>query len=166
MRAPLGKMRTWWRSCCATTVQRCPYARHPATAAAAAATARAPVQAGQSPFVAIALQVWIAPGLGLGDDFIATLSSLSDDSSVVMLAILLVFAIAHSGLAFLRPYGACARAGRLVAGAAWPCFQSAYPHAPSCWLLVLPGHPSSVCGQGELQTSPALPLFVAVQARS
>ncbi len=28
------------------------------------------------------------------------------DSSVVMLAILLVFAIAHSGLAFLRPYGA------------------------------------------------------------
>jgi len=51
-------------------------------------------------------QVWIAPGLGLGDDFIAALSSVSEDSSVVMLAILLVFAIAHSGLAFLRPYGA------------------------------------------------------------
>mgnify|MGYP001810717843 CR=1 FL=1 len=51
-------------------------------------------------------QVWIAPGLGLGDSFIAGLSSLSGDSSVVMLEILLVFAIAHSGLAFLRPYGA------------------------------------------------------------
>ncbi|KAL4423637.1 hypothetical protein ABPG77_009224 [Micractinium sp. CCAP 211/92] len=54
---------------------------------------------------ALLYPVWIAPGLGLGDDFVATLSSLSEDSSVVMLAILLVFAIAHSGLAFLRPYG-------------------------------------------------------------
>lgn len=51
-------------------------------------------------------QVWVAPGMGLGEDFVASLTSLSDDSSVVMLAILLVFAIAHSGLAFLRPYGA------------------------------------------------------------
>jgi hypothetical protein len=51
------------------------------------------------------VQVWIAPGLGLGDDFVATLSAISSDSSVVMLTILLVFALAHSGLAFLRPYG-------------------------------------------------------------
>ena len=63
------------------------------------------------------LQVWIAPGLGLGDDFIASLSSLSDDSSVVMLAILLVFAIAHSGLAFLRPYGALKAASAAAAAA-------------------------------------------------
>ena len=44
--------------------------------------------------------------MGLGDDFVAALASLSSDSSVVMLAILAVFALAHSGLAFLRPYGA------------------------------------------------------------
>lgn len=49
--------------------------------------------------------VWIAPGMGLGDDFISGLSSVSQDSSVVMIAILAVFALAHSGLAFLRPYG-------------------------------------------------------------
>jgi zeta-carotene isomerase len=52
--------------------------------------------------------------MGLGDDFVAALSSLSSDSSVVILAILAVFALAHSGLAFLRPYG-----GRGLGGA--PC---------------------------------------------
>jgi hypothetical protein len=45
------------------------------------------------------------PGLGIGDDFVSAVGSISSDSSVVMLAILLVFAVAHSGLAFLRPYG-------------------------------------------------------------
>jgi hypothetical protein len=64
------------------------------------------------------VQVWIAPGLGLGDDFVATLSAISSDSSVVMLTILLVFALAHSGLAFLRPYGAPRCSGTAGGG---PC---------------------------------------------
>ncbi|KAI3431840.1 hypothetical protein D9Q98_010592 [Chlorella vulgaris] len=67
--------------------------------------------------LALLYPVWIAPGQGLGDDFIAALSSLSSDSSVVILAILAVFAAAHSGLAYLRPYGeelVGARAYRVV----------------------------------------------------
>lgn len=56
--------------------------------------------------------MWIAPGLGLGDDFVAALSSLTADSSLTMLAILAVFAVAHSGLAFLRPAGEAAVGAR------------------------------------------------------
>lgn len=54
--------------------------------------------------------MWIAPGLGLGDDFVASLKGLTaEDSSATMIAILVVFALVHSGLAFLRPYGERAR---------------------------------------------------------
>lgn len=92
-------------------------------------------------------QVWIAPGLGLGDDFIATLSSLSDDSSVVMLAILLVFAVAHSGLAFLRPYGA--RGQRLL-----PLPLCCWP---SClWLGVQPRLPALRCCAAAAPLLPAM----------
>ena len=52
--------------------------------------------------------VWIAPGMGLGDDFIAALEGLTSSSEAAMIAILAVFAAAHSGLAFLRPYGEAA----------------------------------------------------------
>ena len=50
---------------------------------------------------------WIAPGFGLGDDFIRAIESTlnSPSSETTMLGILVVFAIVHSGLAFLRPYG-------------------------------------------------------------
>jgi zeta-carotene isomerase len=49
--------------------------------------------------------VWVAPGSGLADDFLATLEGLTSNSEATMLLILFVFAVAHSGLAFLRPYG-------------------------------------------------------------
>jgi hypothetical protein len=41
----------------------------------------------------------------VGDDFVRTLESLFTSSEATMLAILVVFAIVHSGLAYLRPYG-------------------------------------------------------------
>lgn len=53
-----------------------------------------------------ALQVWIAPGMGVGEDFVSSLEQLANSNSeLTMLAILAVFAVVHSGLAYLRPYG-------------------------------------------------------------
>ncbi|PNW69789.1 hypothetical protein CHLRE_19g750247v5 [Chlamydomonas reinhardtii] len=49
--------------------------------------------------------VWIQPGTGLADDFLGALESLAGSSEATMALILLVFAIAHSGLAGLRPKG-------------------------------------------------------------
>jgi len=50
--------------------------------------------------------VWIAPnGFGIGAEFVSSLESLLQSSEATVLGILLVFAIAHSGLAYLRPYG-------------------------------------------------------------
>jgi len=49
--------------------------------------------------------VWIAPGIGVGEDFVAGLQGLFENSEATMIAILVVFAIVHSGLAYLRPYG-------------------------------------------------------------
>jgi len=56
---------------------------------------------------ALLFAVWVAPGgLGLGQEFISTLSTLaSDNSSITIILILAVFALIHSGLAYLRPYG-------------------------------------------------------------
>lgn len=51
------------------------------------------------------LQVWIAPGSGLGDDFVESIESLFSNSEFTILAILAIFALVHSGLAYLRPYG-------------------------------------------------------------
>lgn len=54
-------------------------------------------------------EVWIAPagqGLGLGSDFMTAIEALTGGSSeATILAILGVFAVVHSGLAYLRPYG-------------------------------------------------------------
>lgn len=64
--------------------------------------------------------VWVAPGgLGLGEDFIAAVESTAGgaDSSAVILLILAIFALVHSGLAYLRPYGESligARAYRVI----------------------------------------------------
>ncbi|KAK9842058.1 hypothetical protein WJX81_006532 [Elliptochloris bilobata] len=49
--------------------------------------------------------VWLAPGSGYANDFLDQLQRLSRDSTVVMLAIFGIFALVHSGLAYLRPYG-------------------------------------------------------------
>ncbi len=51
------------------------------------------------------MQVWIAPGTGLANSFLEQLERLSQDSTAVMMAIFAVFALVHSGLAYLRPYG-------------------------------------------------------------
>ena len=51
------------------------------------------------------MQVWIAPGFGIAEDFLQQLKSLSSDSHIVMVAIFAVFAVVHSGLAYLRPWG-------------------------------------------------------------
>ncbi len=51
------------------------------------------------------MQVWIAPGTGLANNFLGELQSVSSDSTVLMMTIFAVFAIVHSGLAYLRPSG-------------------------------------------------------------
>lgn len=59
-------------------------------------------------------QVWIQPGAGLADDFVALTESLTSSSEVTILLILAIFAVAHSGLAGLRPVGeqhACMNTG-------------------------------------------------------
>lgn len=112
------------------------------------------------------LQVWIAPGLGLGDDFVATLSSISSDSSVVMLAILLVFAIAHSGLAFLRPYGA---PGVTACGERLPpvpCLPAARFLLPLRLQMQQPGPPSTACALRPHLVSSSAQLTVPQNAAS
>lgn len=49
--------------------------------------------------------LWIDPNIGVGSHFSESLETLAPNSEVAMLEILLVFAVAHSGLAYLRPYG-------------------------------------------------------------
>ncbi len=52
------------------------------------------------------LQVWIQPGVGLADDYLALLESTTNGNpEITILAILGVFALFHSGLAGLRPQG-------------------------------------------------------------
>jgi hypothetical protein len=54
------------------------------------------------------LQVWIRPGGGLAEDYLAFLQSFTNDNTeATILLILGVFALFHSGLAGLRPQGAC-----------------------------------------------------------
>jgi zeta-carotene isomerase len=49
--------------------------------------------------------VWIDPSHGLGSSFTGAISSVAPNSEVAILEILFVFAVVHSGLAYLRPYG-------------------------------------------------------------
>ena len=51
------------------------------------------------------LQTWIDPETGVANQFLDSLKSISSNTEVVMLLILGIFAAAHSGLAYLRPYG-------------------------------------------------------------
>ena len=55
--------------------------------------------------VLLYLQTWIDPDTGVANQFLDSLKSISSNTEVVMLLILGVFAAAHSGLAYLRPYG-------------------------------------------------------------
>ena len=56
-------------------------------------------------FVCLLPQVWIAPSTGVASAFLEQLEKISSDSTALMLAIFAVFALVHSGLAYLRPYG-------------------------------------------------------------
>ena len=49
--------------------------------------------------------MWIAPSTGVANAFLEQLERVSSDSTALMLAIFAVFALVHSGLAYLRPYG-------------------------------------------------------------
>lgn len=49
--------------------------------------------------------VWIDPSIGVGSKFIEVFENTASSSEVAMLEILFAFAVVHSGLAFLRPYG-------------------------------------------------------------
>lgn len=49
--------------------------------------------------------VWIDNSTGFGKDFIAAVAGVSESHEVVMLILILIFAIAHSGLASLRDSG-------------------------------------------------------------
>ncbi|GFH05571.1 NnrU domain-containing protein [Haematococcus lacustris] len=50
--------------------------------------------------------VWIQPGVGLADDYVATIQAATDSNpEATIIAILAVFALFHSGLAALRPAG-------------------------------------------------------------
>ncbi|XP_024389087.1 15-cis-zeta-carotene isomerase, chloroplastic [Physcomitrium patens] len=55
--------------------------------------------------LAILYYIWLDPNTGYGGAFIDALSSLSSNHEIVMLAILAVFALVHSGLAGLRASG-------------------------------------------------------------
>lgn len=50
-------------------------------------------------------QVWVAPGIGFADDYLHVFQGIFTDSHVVMAAIFILFAVLHSGMAYLRPYG-------------------------------------------------------------
>ncbi len=51
------------------------------------------------------LQVWISPNGGLADDYVRSIQGLSSNPEFVIVALLAIFALAHSGLAYLRPAG-------------------------------------------------------------
>lgn len=55
--------------------------------------------------LAILNYIWIDPTTGYGNAFVQAMSSVSDNHEVVMLLILLVFAMVHSGLASFRDLG-------------------------------------------------------------
>jgi hypothetical protein len=61
------------------------------------------------------LQVWIQPGFGLADDYLAAVEGWTNNNpEATIVALLGIFAVYHSGLAGLRPYGALTRAQAAV----------------------------------------------------
>lgn len=71
--------------------------------------------------------MWLAPGSGYVNDFLEQLQRLSTDSTVVMLAIFGVFALLHSGLAYLRPQGALSAAALDPSRSTPSCLAAAAP---------------------------------------
>lgn len=50
-------------------------------------------------------QVWISPNSGLADDYLHAIQGLTSNPEAVIVALLVIFGVAHSGLAYLRPKG-------------------------------------------------------------
>ena len=73
------------------------------------------------------MQVWLAPGSGLADDFFDVIKSVSANPEFVMVAVFAVFAIVHSGLAAVRPQGT-----------AWPCAAAVMPPDALAFLSRVP----------------------------
>lgn len=71
-------------------------------------------------------QVWVAPGGGLAEPFTRNIESLAHNSHLSMLAIFGVFALVHSGGAFLRPYGTSPSSDLLFMGL-WHCLYMPRP---------------------------------------
>ncbi|KAK9812970.1 hypothetical protein WJX72_006637 [[Myrmecia] bisecta] len=55
--------------------------------------------------LALIYVAWAAPEVGLANNFLAAIESFSSNPEVVITFIMVIFAAAHSGLAYLRPYG-------------------------------------------------------------
>lgn len=68
-------------------------------------TPNAPSNSPTQPTLPPRCQVWIQPGTGLADDYLALVESVSSSSELTVVLILFIFAVFHSGLAGLRPYG-------------------------------------------------------------
>ena len=81
--------------------------------------------------------LWIYPGTGYSDDFLATLEGIAGGNShLVTLMFGIIFPIVHSGLASLRPYGekvVGARVWRVIF--AWPSLCLAYS-----WIVYFISH--------------------------
>jgi zeta-carotene isomerase len=81
--------------------------------------------------------LWILPGTGYSDDFVASLESLcGGNSHLVTLCFGIIFPIVHSGLASLRPYAeevVGARTWRVIF--AWPSLCLAYT-----WIVYFISH--------------------------
>jgi hypothetical protein len=61
------------------------------------------------------LQVWIQPGFGLADDYLAAVEGWTNNNpEATIVALLGIFAVYHSGLAGLRPYGVLTQAQAAV----------------------------------------------------
>ena len=80
-------------------------------------------------------QVWIAPSTGVASAFLEQLEKISSDSTALMLAIFAVFALVHSGLAYLRPYGTVLHLQHM--SKPWACSlihaqEPTYQHTRTC----------------------------------
>jgi hypothetical protein len=53
------------------------------------------------------MQVWISPDGGLASDYVYAVQGLTANPEAVIVALLAIFAVFHSGLAYLRPQGRC-----------------------------------------------------------
>lgn len=87
--------------------------------------------------VPLLMQVWVQPGFGLADDYLAFLESFTNNNpEATILLILAVFALFHSGLAGLRPQGRMGQPVVCVQGLlmpAWAPMTGTFRKGPRMW---------------------------------